>query len=109
MSIDDHTPLSDSGAAQRAMAVHRTALAEPQDAGWPATTAAWADPAAPPSINLSFYLHSLRRHWVAATAIGILCALVAGAAVWIGVGPVYRYSAYIHVAPNEFCTRKSTM
>ena len=99
MSIDDHTPLSESGSSQRAMAVHRTALAEPQDAGWPA--AAWAEPSAPASTNLSVYLHSLRRHWVAATAIGLFCAAVVGVAVWFGVGPEYRYSAYIHVAPNE--------
>lgn len=99
MSINDHTS-AEGSSSDRAIAVHRTPLAESQDAAWPAA-AAWAEPAPPSGLNLSLYLHGLRRHWLAATAIGLLCAAVAAAIVWLAVGPKYRYSAWVRVFTVE--------
>ncbi|HUT09883.1 MAG TPA: AAA family ATPase [Thermoguttaceae bacterium] len=50
------------------------------------------------TIGFSAFLHALRRHWVLATAIGVACALVAGPAVWLAVGPTYMASAYLQIS-----------
>jgi len=64
----------------------------------------WAEPTARPrtgTAGFSAFLHALRRHWVLATAIGIASALLAGPAVWFGVGPTYMASAYLQIAEQE--------
>lgn len=92
--------LPEGTSKERAMAVHRSALAEPQESAWAAATP-WTEPALPTSMNLSLYLHGLRRHWVLATAVGLLCAVVAGSATWLLYGPQYTYTAGLQVASYE--------
>ncbi len=99
MSINENNSLPEGISQDRAVAVHRTPLAESQELGWPAA-AAWGESTPPASLNLSMYLHGLRRHWVLATAVGLLCGVAAAAAVYFGYGLEYRYSALVRVAAD---------
>ncbi|OHB70176.1 MAG: hypothetical protein A2V70_11725, partial [Planctomycetes bacterium RBG_13_63_9] len=101
MSTSKDTPLSDSVSSTSTISASRTALTEYQDARW-SQVAAWAEPPQAPTLNLSPYLHALRRHWAAATAIGLLCAAVAGALVWFVAWPAqFRATVYLTVLASE--------
>ncbi|MFZ1933563.1 MAG: P-loop NTPase [Thermoguttaceae bacterium] len=51
------------------------------------------EPAAGPAASdLSTYFHAMRRHWLLALGIGVLCAAIAGPAVFFAIGT--RYTAY---------------
>ena len=58
-------------------------------------------PPQPPPQNMSKYLHALRRHWLMATGIGLLCAAVLGPAVWLSFSKAYTASSYFRVASRE--------
>jgi capsular exopolysaccharide synthesis family protein len=46
-------------------------------------------------------VHALRRHWLSILGVGILCAAVAGSAVWWGWGERYTASAFLRVPMQE--------
>ncbi len=100
MSTDENTPLAEDASNAQAMTVRQSALLEHQDMGW-INGAALAEPPQPPGLDLSGYLHALRRHWVMATALGATCAMVAGMSVWLYFvfwGKNYRASTLLQVA-----------
>jgi len=53
------------------------------------------EPARP---DLTIYLHAMRRHWLMALGIGLLCAAIAGPAVYIAIGQQYTASSILHVS-----------
>lgn len=63
--------------------------------------AALTEPAPPPTMDVFAYVHALRRHWLMAFGIGILCAAAIGPAVWFGVGDRYTASAFLRVAIQD--------
>ncbi len=93
MSTNENTPRPDDVPGTAAVPVHRSAPISPVDTGW----ANVSDYELPPEaseqrMSPSAYLHGLRRHWVSATGLGVLCAIAAGLAVWFGWGPRYTAS-----------------
>jgi capsular exopolysaccharide synthesis family protein len=54
-------------------------------------------PAASPSV----YLHGLRRHWVLATTLGVLCAALTGVTVYFAWGSYYTAAAHFQIATEE--------
>ena len=63
--------------------------------------AALTEPAAPAAMDPMAYLHALRRHWLMALGIGLLCMAVAGPAVWFGIGAKYTASYILRVAMQD--------
>lgn len=51
--------------------------------------------------NLSAYLHALRRRWLPAVLLGLICGAAAWAGVWFGRGALYQASAYLLVSVDE--------
>jgi polysaccharide biosynthesis transport protein len=51
--------------------------------------------------DLMVYVHAIRRHWLMAASIGVLCAAIAGPAVWYGVGAMYTATSYLKVQMQE--------
>jgi len=47
------------------------------------------------------FFHALRRHWVLAAGLGVLCAAAAGLSVYFGIGERYTASAYFQVAMQQ--------
>ncbi len=75
-------------------------MAEQRNGDW-ATAAALTQPAAANGPNIMVYVHAIRRHWLMATGIGLLCAAIAGPAVWISIGSKYTATALLKVAMVE--------
>jgi polysaccharide biosynthesis transport protein len=55
----------------------------------------------PAGPDLTVYVHALRRHWLLAVGIGLLCAAVAGPAVYILIGVKYTSSSHLNVSMQE--------
>jgi capsular exopolysaccharide synthesis family protein len=51
--------------------------------------------------DLSVYLHAMRRHWLLALAIGLLCAAPAGLAVFFLIGTRYTAYSVLHISMQE--------
>ena len=51
--------------------------------------------------DLAIYLHAIRRHWLMALGIGLLCAAIAGPAVYIGMGEQYTAYSLLRVSMQE--------
>jgi capsular exopolysaccharide synthesis family protein len=73
--------------------VNVTAVPSGQWANPPAS----AEPAGLAAPNLMAFVHALRRHWVMATGLGLLCAAIAGPAVWFAIGDRFTASSRLHV------------
>jgi polysaccharide biosynthesis transport protein len=56
------------------------------------------EPAKP---DLTIYLHAIRRHWVMASAIGLLCAGIFGPAVYLLIGDQYTAISRLQVLMNR--------
>ena len=59
------------------------------------------EPVEPAAMDLMAYMHALRRHWLMALGIGLLCMAVVSPAVWFGIGARYTASAYLRVAMQD--------
>jgi capsular exopolysaccharide synthesis family protein len=57
--------------------------------------------AADAGAGASPYLHAFRRRWLLASSIGVLCAALAGPAVWLSHTPRYTASSLLHVASTQ--------
>jgi succinoglycan biosynthesis transport protein ExoP len=102
MPTNEHTPLPSDTPKAPAVVVQRSTLLGPQEAGWASAAEFDAQPERrAPGRSPSAYLHGLRRHWVLATGLGVLCGAVAGVAVYIGWGPQYTAAAYFQIATSE--------
>ena len=97
---DDDTPLLNEGTASLSRALLPVGAAERRNGDW-SNAPALMQPAAPNKPDLMVYVHAIRRYWLMATGIGLLCAAVAGPAVWFGVGSKYTASALLNVAMQE--------
>src|SRR5450830_1275891 len=93
---DDNLLLPNDKADSR-IALLPADLAKPSNGQWN------GEAVAPPSTgsDLTMYLHALRRHWLMALGIGLLCAAIAGPAVWFGVGIKYTAVSHLRVAMQE--------
>ena len=54
-----------------------------------------SQPAGP---DLTVYLHAVRRHWLLALAIGLLCAAIVGPAVYWHIGTRYTALSVLHIS-----------
>ena len=52
-------------------------------------------------MSLAAYLHALRRHWIVATARGLLCGAVLGGIVYVLRPPQYAAIAWLKVSANQ--------
>ncbi len=60
-----------------------------------------AQPSKTGNTEFTVYLNALRRNWLAAAGLGILCAAIAGPAVWFGVGIQYKASTFLRIAMQD--------
>jgi succinoglycan biosynthesis transport protein ExoP len=99
MSTNNNTPLPAEAPRTPPVPVQRSALPGPQEGGWTSISEfeGQLEPRLP-TTSVSAYLHGLRRHWVLATILGVLCASLLGLGVWFGWGPQYTASAYFQIA-----------
>ena len=95
---NDDTPLVNEETAAPPMAL--LPLAERRNGDW-SNTPALMQPAAQGAPDFMVYVHAIRRCWLMAAGIGLLCAAVAGPAAWFGIGPKYTASALLSVAMVE--------
>jgi capsular exopolysaccharide synthesis family protein len=102
MSTNENTPLPDDALSTPALPVRRSALLDPQKAGWP-SAAEFAGTPEPqtPAVSPSACMHGLRRHWVLATTLGLLLASLAGAATYVFWGAQYTAVAYFRVETHK--------
>jgi len=56
------------------------------------------EPAKP---DMMIYLHAIRRHWLMALGIGLLCAAIAGPAVYLVIGEQYTAFSHLQVSMQE--------
>ncbi|MHC4180141.1 MAG: GumC family protein, partial [Planctomycetota bacterium] len=102
MSTNENHPLADDVARAPALPARRSALLEPQEAGW-GGAGELAGPPEPqaPTLSPSAFLHGLRRHWVLATSLGLLCAAVLGVGMYFVYGAHYTANAYFQIGMSE--------
>ncbi|MEN6557751.1 MAG: hypothetical protein ABFC54_06190, partial [Thermoguttaceae bacterium] len=84
------------------MALLPTVEADRQNGGW-SLTSTLTQPADSNGVSISptLFWHAFRRHWLMAVGIGLLCAAIAGPAVWFGVGSRYTAVSYLRVDLQE--------
>jgi capsular exopolysaccharide synthesis family protein len=100
MATHEDNALPNSSALLPSAAERPSILAAaPVNLGFSGAPAAAADTAG--VANLLVYLHALRRHWVAATALGIVCAAVLAPAAWVLRGAQYMAYAQLRVGVQE--------
>ncbi len=101
MSLNDKAILPDDQALDPSFPLRPSPpMLENGNGEWlPAAPLAAADAAPPP--QLSTYFHALRRHWVLATGLGLLIAIIAGPAIWFGYGAHYTADAYLKCAMTK--------
>ena len=80
----DELPLVGEQDGSSSVALLPANVIEHHPAEW--NGAALTEPAEPPAMDLMAYVHGLRRHWLMALGIGLLCAAAVGPAVWFAVG-----------------------
>lgn len=97
MSTNGNMSPPDDASRGHAMTLRPGGPLEQQEAGWPVVEA--GPPA--PSLGLAGYLHSLRRHWVLAAGVGLLCAAVAAPAAWFGHGSKYEAKSHLRMSSQE--------
>jgi len=100
MSMHEDTPLPDNSAGTRTMAKVPAPKLEPHELVWGSGPPPPSPPQQPFS-NIAIYLHALRRHWLLATGLALLCAGLIGPAVWFSLGPKYTAESYLRVAAQE--------
>ncbi|MBN2474012.1 MAG: AAA family ATPase [Pirellulales bacterium] len=98
MTTNDNTSMPDHPSGHQAMTVHHTGSPASYDAGW-TDGGALAPLSQPASQNATVYLHALRRHWVLATSVGLVCVALIGPAMWFWLWPAeYKASAYLQIS-----------
>ncbi len=105
MSNDENRPAMDEPAdAFRDDAV-RDLVPQPVLAAQPMSPwleeAGFGPPVPSSGAGISAYLHALRRRWVVAAVLGVICCLLAGAAVRFTAKDRYTTTALIRVAAQE--------
>ena len=102
MPTNENTPLPDTGPATPAVSVRRSALVGPQEPAWAGVPefGAAAEPQVP-SVSASAYFHGLRRHWVLAVVLGLLCAGLATVVVWLVWDPQYTAAAQFQIETSQ--------
>ncbi len=58
--------------------------------------------------DLVALVHGLRRHWLLAIGLGVLCAAAAGVGAWFAIGDEYTASAIFRVAMQEISILPNT-
>ena len=95
MSTDETNPVSQENSLLPALDQHpQAAAALPSAVSW-----VHAGRGEPDAANASSaYLHALRRHWVAAVVLGLVCGAAAATVVVLVRRPVYAAIALLRVA-----------
>ena len=76
-------------------------------AAWDAADADWLNgsplrhPPPVPGTSLKAYWYAFQRHWLLATALGLVSALVAALLVLLAPTPKYTAVSLLRIAPNE--------
>lgn len=96
--IDDNLmPLNDNGSSDALLPVSAAKQSNGECDAFP-LQAIGPNPAGP---NLTVYAHALRRHWLLALGIGLLCAAILGPAVYFLVGDKFTAFSYIRISMQE--------
>ena len=98
---NDDTPLENERADSPSVALLPANAADSRNGEWNNSSALMQPPAQAGNPDVMVYVHAFRRHWLMALGIGLLCAAIAGPAVWFGVGAKYVASSYLRVAMQE--------
>ncbi|MEN6405452.1 MAG: AAA family ATPase [Thermoguttaceae bacterium] len=99
---NDDIPRKNEQPDSPSMALLPTGESNRQNGEW-SVTSTLTQPAGPTVafVDPMLYVHAFRRHWLMAVGIGMLCAAIAGPAVYFGVGPRYTASSYLRVDLQE--------
>ena len=95
----DELPLVGEQNGSSSVALLPANVIEQHPAEW--NGASLTEPAEPAAMDLMAYMHALRRHWLMALGIGLLCMAVVSPAVWFGIGARYTASAFLRVAMQD--------
>lgn len=98
---NDDTPLENERADSPSVALLPANAADSRNGEWNNSSALMQPLAQAGNPDVMVYVHAFRRHWLMALGIGLLCAAIAGPAVWFGVGAKYVASSYLRVAMQE--------
>lgn len=98
--IDDNlTPLNDnSGSSSDALLP--VSASKQSNGEWDGFALQTVGPNSP-GPNLTVCVHALRRHWLMALGIGLLCAAIAGPATYFAIGNKYTATSYIRISMQE--------
>ncbi len=110
MSTSPSDPLSNDASLVPAVAGQPPLVAgAPGNLGWATGPAPAGE--LPGAMSLATYFHAFRRHWIVATALGLLCGGLLGTLVYLARPPQYAAVAYIKVeakpTPNVFADPNS--
>jgi polysaccharide biosynthesis transport protein len=95
----DEIPLARDPNGSSSMALLPAGVIDHPPVDWTATGP--LQPAEQGGIDLFTYIHALRRHWLMAFGIALVCAAAAGPAVWYSIGDKYTAKAFLRVAMQE--------
>jgi len=102
MSTNQNTPLPDDASGMPAVPARRSALMGPLEGAWAGVADLEGQPETRgPATSPSAYLHGLRRHWVLATSLGVLCAVLLGVTTYMVYGARYTAAAHFQIATEE--------
>ena len=97
---NDDTPLLNQETVAPPMAL--LPLGERRNGDWSGSPALMQPAApAPGAPDIMVYVHAIRRYWLMAAGIGLLCGAAVGPAVWFGIGPRYTASSLLSVSMQE--------
>ncbi len=98
---NDDTPLDNERADSPSVALLPANAADGRNGEWGNSSALMQPPVSAGNPEAMVFVHAFRRHWLMALGIGLLCAAIAGPAVWFGVGAKYVASSYLRVSMQE--------
>ncbi len=100
MSTKEDTKMPNDPTNGHAMTVHQPSLLDTADNGW-ANLSGLMDSSQAAGLDLSIYLHAIRRHWAKAIVLGLICSIVAGIAVIAIWRPTYTSMALIQIGARQ--------
>jgi capsular exopolysaccharide synthesis family protein len=99
--LNDDRPLLNDGTTSPSVALLPVGATERRSGDWSNASALMQPAGGQAAPDLMAYVHAVRRYWLMALGIGLLCAAVAGPAVWFGLGATYTASALLSVGMSE--------
>jgi len=100
MSTHENSSLPNNAADANLMAVRNSSPLDIPEGAW-AAAPVLPETESSNKQDLSIYFHALRRRWLVASAIGLVCALMAAVGVWFGIGEQYTASEVLMVRATD--------